>query len=200
MLFVSNGCWRRRNAAYNDAMSMRSDHKALLFLAGIAALGATVRVARAVGTPAPPNAGALEHQMQAADSAKRSLAAKRSDKSRRPKTPTADPAQTAGIAQRTPANGRAAAHRDYKGRLDLDVATAAEIDSIPGVGPTLAKRIVADRMANGAFRELTALRRVRGVSLKLLAGMDSLVAFSGIYKPPQPADTVLKVKPPRKRR
>jgi competence protein ComEA len=179
---------------------MRSDHKALLFLAGIAALGATVRVARAVGTPAAANGGALEHQMQAADSAKHSLGAKRQDKGRRPKTSKAATGQTAGIASHAGTPGSVGAHRDYKGRLDLDVATAAEIDSIPGVGPTLAKRIVADRMANGAFRELTALRRVRGVSLKLLAGMDSLVAFSGMYKPPEAADTILIVKPPKKRR
>src|ERR1700761_2967918 len=134
-------------------MSMRSDHKALLFLAAIAVLGATVRVARAVGAPAPVGNAALEHQMQAADSAKRSVAGKRADKTRRqaPAKPAA--ARTGGIAQQPATSIGPPAHRDYKGRLDLDQATAAEIDSLPGMGPTLAKRIVTDRMANGAFRE-----------------------------------------------
>lgn len=179
---------------------MRSDHKALLFIAGIAALGATVRVARAVSTPAPPPGAALEHQMQAADSAKRSIAGRRPDKNRRPGQSKPAAVRAAGIAQQPAASVATPAHRDYKGRLDLDVATAAEIDSLPNVGPTLAKRIVVDRMANGAFRELPALRRVRGVSLKLLAGLDSLVGFSGIYKPPLPSDTIIATKPPVKRR
>jgi competence protein ComEA len=171
-------------------MSMRSDHKALLFLAAIAVLGTVVRVARAVGTSAPPRAeAALTHQMQAADSAKRSMAAKRSRKSGR-QSRSVGAGQVAGIAQQPQPTGPAL-HRDYKGRLDLDVATASEIDAIPGVGPTLAKRIVADRMANGAFRELTALQRVRGVSVKLLARLDSLVSFSGMYKPPIASDTII---------
>jgi DNA uptake protein ComE-like DNA-binding protein len=183
---------------YDGAMSMRSDHKALLFLASIAALGATVRVARAVSAPAPSSVAALEHQMQASDSARRSLGAKRPDKNRRPGQPK--PARTAGSAQQPAAAATTPAHRDYKGRLDLDLATAAEIDSLPGMGPTLSKRIVADRMANGAFRELTALRRVRGVSVKLLASLDSLVGFSGIYKTPLASDTIIATKPPIKHR
>ena len=172
-------------------MSLRSDHKALLFLAGIALLGATVRVARAVSVAAPPT-GALDHQMQAADSAKRVVAGKRADKSRR------QPRSSSGA--RPAGASPPSAHRDYKGRLDLDVASATEIDSLPGMGPSLAKRIVTDRMANGAFRELTALRRVRGVSPKLLASLDSLVSFSGMSRPPVPEDTAIIVKTtPRKR-
>jgi competence protein ComEA len=180
-------------------MSMRSDHKALLFLAAIAALGATVRVARAIGAPTPAGGAALEHQMQAADSAKRSLAAKRQDKNGR-QTQAKSAGRKAGIVQPPSSAGAAATHRDYKGRLDLDVASAAEIDALPGMGPALSKRIVADRMANGAFRELIALRRVKGVNAKLLTALDSLVSFSGIYKTPQASDTVLTAKPSRKRR
>jgi competence protein ComEA len=181
-------------------MSMRADHKALLFLAGIAALGAAVRAARAVSASAPSGGAALEHQMQAADSAKRSIAGKRPDKPRRPTQSRQGVGKTAGVPQQPAVNAATPAHRDYKGRLDLDLATATEIDSLPNIGPTLAKRIVADRMANGAFRELTALRRVRGVSLKLLAGLDSLVGFSGIYKPPLASDTIIAPKPSTKRR
>jgi hypothetical protein len=91
-------------------------------------------------------------------------------------------------------------HRDYRGRLDLDAATAAEIDSLAGVGPSLAKRIVIDRMTKGPFRELVALRRVTGVTPKLLAQLDSLVSFSGISKVSEPSDTILPTKATRKRR
>jgi DNA uptake protein ComE-like DNA-binding protein len=190
MLLELERCWVKRPVSI-EWLSMRSDHKALLFLAGIAALGATVRVARAVSAPEPPGGAALEHQMQAADSAKRSLTAKRPDKSRRPAQSKRGSAGTTGVAQQPTPTVASPTHRDYKGRLDLDLATATEIDSLPNVGPILAKRIVADRMVNGAFRELTALRRVRGVSLKLLASLDSLIGFSGINKPPLASDTVI---------
>jgi len=179
---------------------MRSDHKALLFLGGIAVLGATVRVARAVGAPAAGGNAALEHQMQAADSAKRSVVGKRADKARRPGSAKAA-AERVGAPGQSPANtGGRSEHRDYKGRLDLDVATAVEIDSLPGMGPALATRIVADRMVNGAFRELTALRRVRGVSAKLLVRLDSIVSFSGAYKPAVASDTIIPTKGSRKQR
>jgi hypothetical protein len=75
-----------------------------------------------------------------------------------------------------------------------------QIDSLPGVGPALAKRIVLDRMQHGAYRELIALRRVKGMSLKLLARLDSLVSFSGAYKPPLASDTEIVAKSRRKSR
>jgi DNA uptake protein ComE-like DNA-binding protein len=171
-------------------MSIRSDHKALLFLSAIAALGAAVRMARAFGGAVSTQQPALDHQLQAADSAKRSLAAKRPEKGGRSSSRARGGAVVAG----------GASPRDYRGRLDLDLATAAEIDSVPGIGPTLAKRIVADRMANGAFRELVALRRVKGLPLKLLSHLDSLVSFSGVYKPPQASDTVMTAKQSKKKR
>jgi competence protein ComEA len=179
---------------------MRSDHKALLFLAGIAILGAMVRVARAVGTQPAPGGDALAHQMQAADSAKRSIAGKRAEKLRRQAPAGSGAARVGGVGQAPPPSVAPSGHRDYKGRLDLDVAGAAEIDSLPGVGPALAKRIAANRMAVGPFRELAALRRVKGVNAKLLTRVDTLVSFSGAYKAPITSDTVIPPKSARKRR
>jgi competence protein ComEA len=173
-------------------MSLRSDHKALLFLGGIALLGGAVRAARAVAAPASKQP-ALERQMQAADSAKRSQA----DKRQQPRKQSASKPRAGRVASVAPADR---SHLDYRGRLDLDVATAAEIDALPGIGPTLAKRIVVQRMMNGPYRELLALRRVKGVTLKTLARLDSLVAFSGVYKPPSAADSILPGRAARPRR
>ena len=138
--------------------------------------------------------------MQAADSAKRSVVGKRADKLRR--SGAAKPAgeRLGAAGPPTPSTSGRSEHRDYRGRLDLDVASAVEIDSLSGVGPALAKRIVADRMVNGAFRELTALRRVKGVSAKLLVRLDSVVSFSGVYKPSLASDTIIPAKAARKRR
>ena len=49
-------------------------------------------------------------------------------------------------------------------RLDLNAASARELDLIPGVGPKTAGLIVADRAAHGPFRHAAEVRRVKGVT------------------------------------
>jgi competence protein ComEA len=70
--------------------------------------------------------------------------------------------------------------------VDVDVATSAELERLPGIGPTLAGRIVADRQEHGPFGTLEALRRVRGVGPALTERLRTLVTFS---LPPRPSDT-----------
>jgi competence ComEA-like helix-hairpin-helix protein len=50
--------------------------------------------------------------------------------------------------------------------MDLNRASAAELTLIPGVGPKLAERIVAERTRRGGFAELEELRAVRGIGPK----------------------------------
>ncbi|HET8623699.1 MAG TPA: helix-hairpin-helix domain-containing protein, partial [Gemmatimonadales bacterium] len=47
-------------------------------------------------------------------------------------------------------------------RINLDRATVPEIARLPRVGVALAKRIVTDRVAKGAFGSLEGLDRVAG--------------------------------------
>lgn len=54
------------------------------------------------------------------------------------------------------------------GRLDPDRATAADWERLPGIGPALAARIVADRAARGAFGNPEGLLRVRGIGPRTL--------------------------------
>ena len=63
--------------------------------------------------------------------------------------------------------------------IDLDQATAAEIERLPGVGPALAARIVAYRDSGGPFGGLAALRRVKGIGPATLERLARLVTFSG---------------------
>jgi competence protein ComEA len=49
-------------------------------------------------------------------------------------------------------------------RLDLNVASARELDLLPGVGPKTAALIVADRAAHGPFHLPSDIRRVKGVT------------------------------------
>jgi len=82
------------------------------------------------------------------------------------------------------------------GRLDMDVASAAQIDSLPGVTPLMARRIVADRMARGPFMTADGMRRVIGVSPGFLKQLDNLITFSGTFIQSSPSDTII----PKRRR
>lgn len=52
--------------------------------------------------------------------------------------------------------------------IDLNRASEAELQLLPGVGPAIARRIVEDRAANGEFRSLADVDRVKGVGAKTL--------------------------------
>jgi hypothetical protein len=63
--------------------------------------------------------------------------------------------------------------------VDLDQADTTQIGRLPGVGPALARRIVASRDSVGPFGTLGALRRVKGVGPATLERLAGLVTFSG---------------------
>lgn len=54
-------------------------------------------------------------------------------------------------------------------RININTASVSELDLLPGVGRTLAERIVQDRAANGPFRSLDDLDRVPGFGSKKIA-------------------------------
>jgi endonuclease YncB( thermonuclease family) len=62
------------------------------------------------------------------------------------------------------------------GGVDPNTASERELDSLPGIGPALAKRIVAAR-AGGKFESPGDLLRVRGMSQKLLDGIGGDLKF-----------------------
>jgi competence ComEA-like helix-hairpin-helix protein len=70
-------------------------------------------------------------------------------------------------------------------RLDLNRAGAAELQSLPGIGPVLADRIVAHRERHGPFEAVAELRAVRGIGPKLLSRFESAVRV----RPAPPPDT-----------
>jgi competence protein ComEA len=63
-------------------------------------------------------------------------------------------------------------------RIDADRADIVEFARLPGIGPVLAKRIVAERSRSGPFRSLAGLDRVPGIGPSLLAELEPHVSFS----------------------
>ena len=60
-------------------------------------------------------------------------------------------------------------------KVNVNTATDVELDAIPGVGPSLAKKIVSDRNANGPFKTIDDLTRVSGIGDKKLESMREYV-------------------------
>ncbi len=59
--------------------------------------------------------------------------------------------------------------------LDLNSATPADLETLPGVGTALAARIVTYRSKHGAFGSVDELGRVPGFGEKLVAALRPLV-------------------------
>lgn len=47
--------------------------------------------------------------------------------------------------------------------ININTATARELEALPGIGPALAQRIVDYRAANGPFRTTEELIKVKGI-------------------------------------
>ncbi len=60
-------------------------------------------------------------------------------------------------------------------RLDLNSATSADLETLPGVGASLAGRIVAYRSTHGPFHSVEELRQVPGFGEKLVAALRPLL-------------------------
>jgi competence protein ComEA len=60
-------------------------------------------------------------------------------------------------------------------KVDLNTATVENLDTLPGVGPVLAGRIVAWRSANGRFRSVDELAEVAGIGEAILSQIRDLV-------------------------
>lgn len=55
--------------------------------------------------------------------------------------------------------------------LNLNMATAEQLDTLPGVGPALAERIVEFRVQQGPFSSVEELKRVQGAKKNLVTSL-----------------------------
>ena len=60
-------------------------------------------------------------------------------------------------------------------KIDLNRASTAQLEKLPGIGKVLAAEIVADRKSNGPFQSVEDLSRINGISSRLIANIYDLV-------------------------
>lgn len=144
-------------------MPTPGERKALMFLGAVIVLGTGMRAATAIGGNAPTDSqarAAIDAQIKAVDSVRKG------GKKKKGKSKPKGKAITRVEIPFAPTT------------IDLDIASAIEIETLRGIGPAMAKRIVADRDSLGPFGSLKELERVRGIGPKLAAKIDSSVTFS----------------------
>ncbi len=61
--------------------------------------------------------------------------------------------------------------RTFQFQVDVNAADWSELAQLPGIGETLARRIVESRRNEGHFQTLDDLRRVRGIGPRILERM-----------------------------
>jgi competence ComEA-like helix-hairpin-helix protein len=76
-------------------------------------------------------------------------------------------------------------HRPQHYYLDINAATWPEWTLLPGIGETLARRIVASRQRNGLFRDPHELLRVKGIGPRTLENIRRYVQVPFLTPPLQ---------------
>jgi competence protein ComEA len=89
---------------------------------------------------------------------------------------------TAGQSQRT------------QGKLDLNRATAEQLQRLPGIGPVLAQRVIEQRTTHGRFHTVDDLREVKGIGKKRMDQLRPLIMVDQVTKVEARRDPGLKPK------
>jgi competence protein ComEA len=92
--------------------------------------------------------------------------------------PAVDPSAVTGSAAPSTGNGDPGSAGDGTtagGPINVNTATADDLETLPGIGPTLAAAIVEDRERNGPFASVDDLNRVPGIGDGRLSQLRDLV-------------------------
>lgn len=94
--------------------------------------------------------------------------------------PTATPARAvtgSAAPSAAPRSPTASASAPAPGPIDVNAATAAELEQLPGVGAKIAQEIVTYREANGRFANAVDLAKVSGISERMVAEWGDKIIF-----------------------
>lgn len=69
-------------------------------------------------------------------------------------------------------------------KIDINLASAKELQELPGVGPSTAKAIIQFRTKSGRFHRVEDLLAIRGISETKLSKMRPYIVLSAPQAPP----------------
>ncbi len=62
-----------------------------------------------------------------------------------------------------------------KGKININTATAAELEALPRVGPKVAQRIIDYRTQHGNFKRVEEIMKVQGIGEKVFGELRDLI-------------------------
>jgi len=77
----------------------------------------------------------------------------------------------------SPSTQNVLAPSQANGKINLNTASASQLDSLPGIGPVYAQRIIDYRSANGLFTSIEQVQNVKGIGPKTLEKFRDLVTL-----------------------
>ncbi len=80
------------------------------------------------------------------------------------------------VASASAPNASAASDTSASGRVNINTASASELEQLPNIGPTTAKRIVDYRDDHGPFMSIEDLRSVRGIGPATYADLEPYIS------------------------
>lgn len=167
-------------------MGTPAERRALAALAALITLGAGVQAAQAHKVEraplAPAAQPALDAQLAAVDSARlrqghrnRALDPRRTAR----RGASGAPLDSKPVGVLPPGVAPLPPERRPPGPIDVERASARDIEALPGIGPALAKRIVDDREQHGPFGSMQGLTRVKGIGPGLARKLAGRISFGG---------------------
>ena len=63
--------------------------------------------------------------------------------------------------------------------VNINTATAAQLETLPGIGPVLAGRIIAYREEHGGFRAVEELTKIKGIGTAKVEAILDLITVGG---------------------
>ncbi|GFN30298.1 ComEA family DNA-binding protein [Paenibacillus xylaniclasticus] len=157
--------WQPVNEQLAEALAAAEHQQSVVIAEGIhpsaeesgkAMLGTTIEIneAGASGAIVEPDSGSGVQQVDGVQTASENAIASKAS-------------ETVSSAQTSPPAA--------DGRLDLNRATAEQLDMLPGIGPAKAAAIINDRETSGLFKSVDDLVRVKGIGPAIVEKLRDLV-------------------------
>lgn len=70
-----------------------------------------------------------------------------------------------------------------KAKVNINTASASELETLPRVGPKIAQRIIDFRTKNGNFKKVEDIMKIQGIGEKVFENIRDLITVGGENAP-----------------